>query len=94
MVLERDFLLHMNLVRNWQFFYFHHFEFFDNPQLFSNLKVNLCDNALDMTNGTMIVGGNSLIGTYCKWLISAQDDDFGYITLEFQNLMVNIILAF
>ena len=32
------------------------------------------------------------VGTYCQWLISAQEDD-GYVTLEFQNFHVNEIIV-
>ena len=32
-------------------------------------------------------------GTYCQWLISAQDNN-GYVTLEFQNFNVRNTIAF
>ena len=53
------------------------------------LKDNLCDNALDLTNGLLKVVSLPL-GTYCKWLISAQEDD-EYVTLEFLDYIVKII---
>ena len=52
------------------------------------MKDNLCDNVLDLINGKLIVENNLPYGTYCQWLISAQDD-ISYVTLEFQNLNVN-----
>ena len=60
--------------------------------LFAFLKDNQCDNALDLINGQLIVQDNLPMGTYCQWMISAQDDD-GYVTLEFQNFYVKITLA-
>ena len=54
---------------------------------FALLTDNLCNNALDLTNGQLIVEDNWPDGTYCQWMISAQEDE-GYITLEFQNLNV------
>ena len=57
------------------------------------LTANLCDNALDLANGMLIVGDNWPHGTYCQWLISAQDND-GYVTIEFQNLIVRNPIAF
>ena len=52
---------------------------------------NICDNALNLLNGELIVKDIWSYGTYCQWLISAQDDN-GYVTLEFQNFNVwNII---
>ena len=48
---------------------------------------NLCDDALDLENGILNVKNNLAHGTYCQWLISAQDD-VSYVTLEFQNLNV------
>ena len=49
---------------------------------------NLCDNALDLENGILNVKNNFARGTYCQWMISAQDND-GYVTLEFQSFNVN-----
>ena len=60
--------------------------------LFAFLKDNQCDNALNLTNGQLIVENNWDDGTYCQWMISAQDDD-GYVTLEFHNFDVKITLA-
>ena len=58
---------------------------------FALLKDNTCDNALDLANGMLNVEDIWPLGTYCQWLISAQDDN-GYVTLEFQNFNVwNII---
>ena len=56
------------------------------------MKDNLCDNALDLANGQLIVEDNWSDGTYCQWLILAQEDD-DYVTLEFQNFHVKIALA-
>ena len=54
---------------------------------------NLCDNALDLANGILNVEENWPLGTYCQWLILAQDKD-DYVTLEFQNFNVRISIAF
>ena len=54
---------------------------------------NICDNALDLSNGELIVEDNWPLGTYCQWLILAQDDN-GYVTLEFQNFNVRNIIGF
>ena len=53
---------------------------------------DLCDNALDLETGTLIIESNFPKVTYCQWLISAQDDST-YITLEFQTFNVRKILA-
>ena len=50
---------------------------------------NLCDNALDLSNGKLIVESNWPFGTYCQWLISAVDDKH-YVNLEFENINVRI----
>ena len=49
----------------------------------------MCDNALNLGNGTLIVENDWPAGTHCQWLISAQDNDT-YVTLEFQNFHVQI----
>ena len=56
------------------------------------LTDNLCDNAQDLANGILNVEDNWPEGTYCQWLISAQDDN-GYVTLEFQNVHVRNSIA-
>ena len=48
---------------------------------------NLCDNALDLSNGKLIVESNWPVGTHCQWLISAIDDK-DYLNLEFQDVDV------
>ena len=53
---------------------------------------NICDNALDLANGILNVEDNWPEGTYCQWLISAQDDN-GYVILEFQNVNVRNTIA-
>ena len=63
---------------------------FSIPTFFFNsfyLKDNLCDTALDLKNGKLIVGYHFPTGTYCHWLISAQKDD-SYVTLDFLDLHV------
>ena len=50
---------------------------------------NLCENALDLRNGKLIVENNWPAGTNCQWLISAVDDEH-YVNLEFANLGVRI----
>ena len=50
---------------------------------------NLCQNALDLTNGKLIVEKNWQVGTYCQWQIPAKDEN-SYITLEFQNINVSL----
>ena len=54
---------------------------------------NICDNALDLSNRELIVEDNWPLGTYCQWLILAQDHN-GYVTLEFQNFNVRNIIGF
>ena len=54
---------------------------------------NLCDNALNLANGILKFEYNWPAGTYCQWLISAQDNN-GYVTLEFQNFKVRNTIAF
>ena len=48
---------------------------------------NLCENALDLSNGKLIVESYWPGGTYCQWLISAVDDEH-YVNLEFENIDV------
>ena len=60
---------------------------------FAILTDNLCDNALNLTNGQLKVEDNWPDGTYCQWLISAQDNN-DYVTLEFQNFNVRNSTAF
>ena len=48
---------------------------------------NFCENALDLSNGKLIVDNNWPFGTYCQWLISAVDDEH-YVNLEFENIDV------
>ena len=55
---------------------------------FTYIIDNLCQNALDFTNGKLIVDNNWPLGTYCQWLISAEDES-SYITLEFENINVS-----
>ena len=50
---------------------------------------NWCENARDLTEGNLIVDNNMPLGTYCQWLISAEDDEH-YVNLEFENLDVRI----
>ena len=54
---------------------------------------NLCDNALDLVNRQLKVENNWPVGTYCQWLISAQDNN-GYVILEFQKFNVGNTIAF
>ena len=54
---------------------------------------NLCDNSLDLANGILNVENNLPYGTYCQWLISAQDNN-GHVILEFQNFNVRNAIAF
>ena len=61
-------------------------------KLFGFLIDNLCDNALDLTNGNLSIEDNWPLGTYCQWLISAQDNN-GYVTLEFENFNVRKNIA-
>ena len=60
---------------------------------FALLTDNICDNALDLANGILNVEDNWPHGTYCQWLISAQDNDY-YVTLEFQTFNVRNTIAF
>ena len=54
------------------------------------LTDNLCDNALDLANRQLIVVEWWPIGTYCQWMISAQD---GYVTIEFEHFNVRNTIA-
>ena len=54
---------------------------------------NICDNALDLANGILKVEDYWPLGTYCQWLILAQDND-DYVTLEFQKFNVRNTAAF
>ena len=53
----------------------------------------ICDNALDLANGLLIIEDNWPFGTYCQWLVSAQDNE-DYVTLEFQKFNVRNTAAF
>ena len=48
---------------------------------------------MDLANGILKVEHDRLFGTYCQWLISAQDEN-GYVTLEFENFNVRNTIAF
>ena len=62
----------------------------NSSQIFSLMKDNLCNNALDLTNGQLIIQENWSYGIIlCPWLILAQEDD-AYVTLEFLYIHVNI----
>ena len=60
---------------------------------FALLTDNICDNVLDLANGILKVEDYWPLGTYCQWLISAQDND-DYVTLEFQKFNVRNTAAF
>ena len=49
---------------------------------------NLCDSALDLSNGKLIVDNNFPHNTHCQWLISAVDDQ-DYVNLEIQDINVS-----
>ena len=51
---------------------------------------NLCENALDLSKGTLIVESDFPLNTYCQWLVSTEDAN-SYITLDFQNITVTIM---
>ena len=55
--------------------------------IFSSLKDNWCDNALDLTNNHLFVDENWPDGIYCQWLVYTTNKD-SFITLEFSNLTV------
>ena len=59
-----------------------------NNLFFTNVLDNLCQNALDLSNSKLIVDNNWPLGTYCQWLISAEDEN-SYIAIEFQNINVS-----
>ena len=70
------------------------FLYLSNHFIFTHILDNLCQNALDLTNSKLIIDNNWPLGTYCQWLISAEDEN-SYITLEFQNINVsNEIFSF
>ena len=58
-----------------------------NNFIFTHALDNLCENALDLSNGKLIVESYWPGGTYCQWLISAVDDEH-YVNLEFENIDV------
>ena len=58
-----------------------------NNHIFTNALDNLCQNALDLINGKLIIEGNLPTGTFCQWVISAPDDKH-YVNLEFEKLDV------
>ena len=53
---------------------------------------NLCENALDLSNRTLIIRNNWPLGTHCQWLISTEAKNF-YTTLELEYLKVRLILG-
>ena len=61
----------------------------DTTYVFTHILDNLCKNALDLTISKLTVDNNWSVGTYCQWLISAEDEN-SYITLEFQNIIVSL----
>ena len=87
--MERVFLLPLHLVRKSQI----SANFFIICNCFALLTDNLCDNALNSTNGQLKVEDNWPDGIYCQWLISAQDNQ-DFVTLEFQNFNVRNSIAF
>ena len=95
--LERDFLLPLHFVREEQILdllKLHLIILFIRKETnFTLLTDNLCDNALDLPNGILIVEDNLPDGTYCQWLISTQDND-GYVVLEFQSFNVGNTIIF
>ena len=58
-----------------------------NNFIFTHALDNLCENALDLSNGKLIVESYWPFGTYCQWLISAVDEKH-YVNLEFENIDV------
>ena len=58
-----------------------------NNHIFINALDNLCQNALDLDNGKLIIEDNLPTGTFCQWVISASDDNH-YVNLEFEKLDV------
>ena len=56
--------------------------------LLTHVLDNLCKNALDLRSRKLIVDNNWSVGTYCQWLIPAEDEN-SYVTLEFQNINVS-----
>ena len=71
---------------------FSFFKYIDS-NFFALLTDNICNNALDLANGILKVDDNWPLGTYCQWLILAQDYD-DYVTLEFQKFNVRNTAAF
>ena len=51
------------------------------------LKDDWCENALNLTSGKLSISKDWPSGTYCRWLITSENDN-SYITLEFQHLNV------
>ena len=84
MELVKDLLPILNLV----IYLLHKEDFYFFNFIFTYVIDNLCQNALDLTNGKLIVDNNWPLRTYCQWLISAEDES-SYITLEFENINVS-----
>ena len=56
--------------------------------IFTHILVNICNEALDLSNGKLIVTNDFPENLHCKWLISAEDEN-SYITLEFDKINVS-----
>ena len=59
----------------------------ENFAIFFFLKDNLCDDALYLINGKLIVEDEWLGSISCQWLISSEDKE-DFVTIEFQTLNV------
>ena len=57
----------------------------------SFLQDDVCEDALDLSNGTLIIEDKWPLGTSCQWLLSIEDAN-SYITLEFHDLNVSILI--
>ena len=61
--------------------------------IFLILKDDVCENALDLTNGQLIVETDFPLSTYCQWKILSQDEN-EYVTLVFHTLNVKILYTY
>ena len=51
---------------------------------------DVCNNALDSSEGILIIDDVWEVGTLCKWLLPIEDEN-SYITLEFEHLDVRTL---
>ena len=55
---------------------------------FTNALETLCQNALNLSSSKLTVDKNWPWGTYCQWLILAEDEN-SYVTIQFDHIDVS-----